>query len=991
MTREPVSAARVYYLPYLSNEVAQALPEFDEDGNVDGDQQRYQTDRNGEFRLVGLPGPAIVGARSVLKTYRHGSGYEQLTGPKHETEEHALTWRNPIWVGPKWPDTMREINPSEDEAILSLDLEMDPGESVPITVVDQAGEPVIGAKLRGLLETNGSTVETQSKEYAVVNLGPDEERVITVHHEARNIGLVATISSIDEAPRRIELLPCARISGKLTKDGVPLPGLSIRATILPGGDFAPVLDRQFITDIDGHFADVLLPGCEYSLGAVGQGLDHYATVVTDLTIEPGQSIELGTLELSDDQKFVSVAKSSAQSDSLAERVYVAGKVLDQAGKPIENATVFVGFPKSEGKDRGVRASPPIKTISAKDGTFTTSYVLGELFEGADQISHGSWQQIPREIYVAALADGMSPDWRTLSDFAAGEPLTLQLAASRSLVGRLITLEGNAVPGVNVRLKSIASAMNQNIELWLASLRGGDEIGQASREHKLRYLRPELLDRQTEFTTDALGRFEIPNIGQDQVATLVVTAPGFARQVIRMIARELEPMSTNSVANHLESTMLYGEEASAIVVAPSQAIVGIVRDATTKEPLAGVAVDSARIAGSNSIGSRTEIVSSVTDENGRYQLEGLPKGKGNVVLAVPNDDQPYFMREVPVPIEDGMQPITLDIELSRGFWLTGKVVDSESGEPVSSSLKYFPFLDNKSANLALGFTGSGFMDACFSYQARYQTKSDGSFRIVVLPGRAIVGAETYGGSSASYQKGIGSQNISGLNDDGTFATYRNPFVASNKFPNVMVEVDVPDTGGVADILLKAVPGVPVKVRIADGNGKPVTGFDVNGISFSSQWNRKLEISEFEVTGLGPHDSRTILILHEELGIGKAFRITPELDRTQVVDIRLEPLIAVCGHIVDENDAPISNAQMSALTQPLEDYNPQLDAVTTDYDGRFQFTSIPAGVAYRIEGWTHGKSLKQFQQIDFEAQAGQEIDVGSYRADADGELMSLGAQP
>ena len=35
----------------------------------------------------------------------------------------------------------------------------------------------------------------------------------------------------------------------------------------------------------------------------------------------------------------------------------------------------------------------------------------------------------------------------------------------------------------------------------------------------------------------------------------------------------------------------------------------------------------------------------TDAEGRFRLAGFPKGHGNKLLIVPNDDQPYFMQGI----------------------------------------------------------------------------------------------------------------------------------------------------------------------------------------------------------------------------------------------------------------------------------------------------------------------------------------------------------
>src|SRR6185436_8201627 len=139
------AGVRMHYLPFRTNEFAQALPEFDKDGNMDGDQMRYQTKVDGSYRLVGLPGRAIIGAESIYKSYRYGVGYEAISAPKVEKTDWLLTYRNPVNPGLKWPSVMREIDPQKGVEEFKLDLELDPGASVKIRIVDQNGQPVTGA------------------------------------------------------------------------------------------------------------------------------------------------------------------------------------------------------------------------------------------------------------------------------------------------------------------------------------------------------------------------------------------------------------------------------------------------------------------------------------------------------------------------------------------------------------------------------------------------------------------------------------------------------------------------------------------------------------------------------------------------------------------------------------------------------------------------------------------------------------------------------
>src|SRR5207244_10154672 len=75
-------------------------------------------------------------------------------------------------------------------------------------------------------------------------------------------------------------------------------------------------------------------------------------------------------------------------------------------------------------------------------------------------------------------------------------------------------------------------------------------------------------------------------------------------------------------------------------APTKPIIGVVRDKDTGKPLAGAIVQSHKLAGSN-VYERGHL-QTVADQNGRYQLTGMPKGEGNIVRAVPPEGQPYLM-------------------------------------------------------------------------------------------------------------------------------------------------------------------------------------------------------------------------------------------------------------------------------------------------------------------------------------------------------------
>jgi hypothetical protein len=111
------------------------------------------------------------------------------------------------------------------------------------------------------------------------------------------------------------------------------------------------------------------------------------------------------------------------------------------------------------------------------------------------------------------------------------------------------------------------------------------------------------------------------------------------------------------------------------------IEGLVRDAQTGEALAGVAVESYKLVGYPY--SNHRVLKTVTDEQGRFRLVGMPKGAGNRLLLLPNDEQPYFMRNVEVPVGRS-RPGHDESSLHCGIWITGRVTDKTTGSRWAAS-------------------------------------------------------------------------------------------------------------------------------------------------------------------------------------------------------------------------------------------------------------------------------------------------------------------
>ncbi len=77
-TGRPVPSA-VHYYPYLANDHAKGFPNFHNGLSLFWTGNRYRTDAEGRYRVVGLPGRGIVAVKSFDGSYRLGVGIDGLS------------------------------------------------------------------------------------------------------------------------------------------------------------------------------------------------------------------------------------------------------------------------------------------------------------------------------------------------------------------------------------------------------------------------------------------------------------------------------------------------------------------------------------------------------------------------------------------------------------------------------------------------------------------------------------------------------------------------------------------------------------------------------------------------------------------------------------------------------------------------------------------------------------------------------------------------
>jgi hypothetical protein len=428
--------------------------------------------------------------------------------------------------------------------------------------------------------------------------------------------------------------------------------------------------------------------------------------------EPGQPSAEGALAPAlDAQEQKPIAEKRRHEHVLT------GQVVDSHDKAIAGATVcLMAYPK-----KGPKKAERLALVTAdNDGRFrltaTSSTVLS-----------------PDELVAIATAKGHGPGWT-----AAGPgELKIALADEQIIRGRLIDLQGQPAAGVKVHVSRVGTRPTHD-GTYRAMIAPGLE-----EEPESGTVPPSLLETRVMVSmgqqklminggtkpaagralpavvfaesvvtrplwpqpviSDAQGYFTIRGVGRGQGVGLQIHDERFALQVLDVPA---EKTSSSEVillavapARTLEGTVVEADRGKPIPHARLQV--------NPPNPLGGFVVSFVGLEQGNADwkgrqglgtgggtyyalalegGAALEELPSLeirADENGRYRAN-LPLGDSPTINVRGPDDQPFLKRAVSVNWRKGAARQTLDIPLSRGVLVQGKVTEQTSGQPVADA-------------------------------------------------------------------------------------------------------------------------------------------------------------------------------------------------------------------------------------------------------------------------------------------------------------------
>jgi RNA polymerase sigma factor (sigma-70 family) len=658
-----------------------------------------------------------------------------------------------------------------------------------------------------------------------------------------------------------------------------------------------------------------------------------------------------------------------EKKTAGEDVAVSGRVLDPEGKPVAGARLTVVD--------DITAGPAPVPATGTDGRFAFSLprpILGY-----------------RSRHVLASAPGFGVDWIEV----AGEPLsdaTLHLTADLPIHGKLIDLQGQPVAGATVAVADVHTgppgAFDEMLKNWKKS---ADEQDQAARKLNKYISNRGSLAQSFHTTTAADGTFTLAGFGKDRVVTLLISGTGIASTYAAIATRTgFDPSGAPRTPLHL-----YPPEFT-LALSPDKPVTGVVRDAVTKAPLAGVRVCGTSAMENIAFGSYLfhafPEVTATSDSKGRFTLRGLAKARVYSIVADPAEGAPHLHRFLSVHDTVGFAPAEATLDLHHGIVLTGRITDAATGTGVRSRVFYRP-LDRNS--LLDRFPGYVYEQDAFPAPWHHGrdtiTEADGHYKITVMPGAGVFHVQALGDEPGSFLNTryltarATKQDITDGIVDGQLGFFHTIGQGGMYNPEYMhafrvIHPTATDTTATLDVTLR--PGVSRLVKVVDADGKPVAGAVALGIRSRGRMTRPPTTAEFTASGLDPDQPRRVLFFHADRKLSGTLMLDGK--GTGTVTVKMELLGAITGRLVDQDGRPAVGLHVEFVVQDedISNFNElkqrDIPALVTDRDGRFRLPDLPHGVKLSVTAIRPGNDRVNNFKEELVLKPGEVRDLGTLKA-------------
>ncbi len=647
---------------------------------------------------------------------------------------------------------------------------------------------------------------------------------------------------------------------------------------------------------------------------------------------------------------------------------VTGQVLLPDGKPAAGAKLH---------SIGIKRFPPRTEQDAAMVEYGTADAEGRFRVQVPRLDMFTSRPMP----LVATAPGYGLGW---ADMKADSGLTIRLTPEQPVTGRLLDSEGRPIAGARLSLTGVQIPPGGRLDKFLDGWKQSWNDAVSSPVERM------YVPVTAQQVTDAQGRFRITGVGPERIVLVQVNGPGIAQDTLYVLTRPgLDARPYNQAALERippdlripgQPPQLYGPSFD-YVATPAKRIEGTVRERGTGKPIAGVTVSA--------IAGFVNHVSAVTDAQGRFRLEGMPKHKEYNLHAEAPQGSGLIARSVRFPDTEGLLPVPADIELAQGVIVTGRVLDKATGKGVQGGIRFAPLPDNK-------FFGQPGYDSYKAERLMHEVDREGRFRLAIIPGPGVLMVQVYG-----MDKSIGGVPVKPyklaeftaeekqrvkLRDDGddrSFAAAGNALEVLGT-ENAVKIVDYPEGAGTVTCDLTVDPGRTLTVNVQGPDGQPLAGALVSGLTAS--WPITFPIAQTSATvyALDPARPRQLVALHAQKNL--AGSLTVRGDETEPPVLKLAPVGSVTGRLLDSDGQPIAGADvgLSYRSQAASDLDRQMQQlrspVRTDADGRFRLENVVPGQKFWLsirKGQTFlaGKPRIGERQVE----AGATLDLADFRTE------------
>jgi protocatechuate 3,4-dioxygenase beta subunit len=672
---------------------------------------------------------------------------------------------------------------------------------------------------------------------------------------------------------------------------------------------------------------------------------------------------------------IMAALSSAATTKLAGKdrpMVLTGRILAPDGTPVRNGRLY--SPHVVSRQLWTHELPVSERGESRaDGTFHIELPL------ADTLS---------TFELIAVAKGYGPDWAYMGRQGSARELTFHLVNDQAIRGRVLDTQGRPLTKVRLSVVGLGADhrgnLDQFLNAWMDDVHFGSR-GWGKRKLNTVTVAPGEVLPHTE--TDQNGRFEIQGVGAERLVDLVLEGDGVARTQLMVVARTgFDPAPYAQAAarqirtlrrygNTIERTpLIYGPD-FVFVAKPGRVLEGNVRAEDSHEPIAGATIRARSMDG-------YLMTRATTEERGRFRFTSLAQGGSHWIELLPKSGTPWLRRSAAVPESPGLGPIHMDVQLSRGVLIAGRVLDKESNGPVSASVQVVPLAGNKFYRTTTGF-----------FDDMTMTDAEGHFQLATLPGLSAIvvttSTEVLNGDTIELYR---SAELNSADRDKAYVQLGNGLFSFTKAAQPESPLiarcaaykiaEIPEDGASYDLTVFPISQKTLAISIQDPEGKPLPGAVVYGITPNDGFRTAYRLTEPSCTirALEPGKRRSVLFYHEQQKLARTLNLRGDESKPEIV--RLEPTGAVCGRIVDAHGKPVPGVtvQLYLSNQVLVSLFDKVAGikVTTDRNGRFRTDGL-------VPDWYFGLSLSQGERR-FEiqkrignrrVQAGETLDLGEIR--------------